>query len=337
MSIHAISPHTSAVSVDTPSPLSQKEIFDCFEGFSTPKKTYPVSTKRGIKKIQIPLSPSAKKPQEGLYRFKRKSDETSYIGVSSNINKRVSKHLFSFRHPEKEVGKQQLPQAVQAHAKKKNAENDFDFGVIFTKEQLPEKLRSLSMKEIEAHYIEYKKSKKVSLFNRRKGGGGGSGPKKSTTAGTKKTLDEVVEQINSSYHTPEKAYRLNRKSLRVELTPSAKGHIYIIKRTSTSEDKDHKASKVVSRYIGKTERSHPIFRLREHSSHARHPETETGQKRLYKDMRKHPEEFSVHLVDSKLCGDTDLDIFEKGLIRHYKDKKQPLYNKNSGGGGGHSE
>src|SRR5262245_20185233 len=119
----------------TPKKKESASLAKLFDTFSTPKKSYRISTKRGIKNITNTLSASAKKIKHGLYRFKRESDGTKKIGCSEDLPTRFNKHLSTFRHPEKDAGKGPLQQAVQKNAQKAQAgeeKEDFTYGILLT-------------------------------------------------------------------------------------------------------------------------------------------------------------------------------------------------------------
>ncbi|MBS0655235.1 MAG: hypothetical protein JSR46_05630 [Verrucomicrobia bacterium] len=309
----------------------KEKLNDFFDTVATPRKNYQIRTKDGIPLISASVSASAKKLKTGLYRFKREPDDKKYIGFSTDIPKRLAKHLTTFRHPEKDVGKGALPKAVQKNAKRvhKGKENEqFLFGVLFTKEDLPQELQHLSLAKIEQLYIDYKKSQGASLFNKRRGGGGGHGKEGQAMQVTAAEVDAFVKKLHQNYTSPPKSYPINPVTLQVELTPSAKnGKIYAFKRTTEVETK---------RYIGKTERDSLVPRMAEHSSHARNKEKDMSKKPLYKDIRKHPKQFRVQAIDTSQFETDNLELIERGLIQYHQEKKQPLYNKNAGGGGGHT-
>lgn len=317
----------------TPRKSAEEGITAFFDKFASPEKKYPVKTDCKIKKIALPF-PSME--GEVLYRFKEKSTGKKLIGVTSDVRARANRYVTSFRHPEKDIGKSSLAKAVQKNALQvlKGKENqDFDFGVLLRKEDLPKHLQHLSMADIEKLYINYEKTKGTALFNRRSGGGGGQARTK--MAATKEEVAKFVKTLHKTYKSPKKFYQINRKNLRVELTPSAKGNVYVLKRKQIKQLKSHPIAEITNRYIGKTERPKISSRMAEHSSYARHGEKELGKKPLYRDIRNHPEEFEVQLIDTKQFETDDLDLIENGLIQYYKEKKASLYNKNKGGGGGY--
>lgn len=318
-------------------PVDQKALaYTAFEELSSPEKNYRVQTKKGIRNIRVLLSPSVKSKSEALYRFKRLSDGKCLVGTTTRpIQKRVYRYHHDFRHPEKDAGKLPLPRAIQKNAKRTKQgkeKEDFVFGVVCTKQDLPEELQHLSMGALEKLYVDFKKEQGTELFNVRSGGGGGLGKSATSSAAP---LSPLVETIRENYITPEKSYPLNPDNYRFQMTPSTKevqdaGSLYVIKRIV------HNApdSPTTQRYVGKTERC-VKKRATEHSSYARHPEKERGKKPLYRDMRNHPEEFSLKVFDLNQLGDVDIDRAEKGLIRFFKEEGEPLYNRNGGGGGGH--
>ena len=275
---------------------------------SSPTKYYPVAPDFTVK-----LTPTAKKVQDAVYKFRRKSDNASYVGMASLVQKRVTNHTYTFRHPEKDVGQSELAKAVRENPE------DFEFGILVTKDDVADK--SLSLGELEAIFIEFQRQKGP-LFNTRKGGGGGSAAPQ--TRASTRSQKEVSELVAKLYTSPEKSYPLDTRTYKVLLTPSAKGDLYVIKRIT--EDAS------VKRYVGKTER--PIrARMAEHSHYTRSKAKQLSQSELYTDMRTFPEQFEIKLLDSKQFNEQDIDMLERGLIEFFP--KDELYNKNSGGGGGH--
>jgi hypothetical protein len=344
MTIQPKSLNTELFHVATP-PSSPKKsleqsLTEFFDECSTPKKKYPVRTASGVKNIEIQLSPTAKKTKsEVIYRFKQKSTGKKYIGVTSSLRDRTSQYHYSFRHPKKDVGKTPLAKAVQGNAtrasKGRGAEN-FDFGIVFKKEDLPEELQHLSMKQLEKLYINHEKAKKTALFNKRSGGGGGdSRPKAAGPRATKEEVDAFVETLHEKYTSPQKSYPISPNTLTVKLTPSAKGKAYVFKKTDLKRLKNHKITEFTKRYIGKTERDNVSSRLGEHSAHARNEEKEIAHKPFYRDLRNHPEQFRVQVIDTEQFNTDDPDVIERGLIQYYKEKDASLYNTNKGGGGGY--
>jgi predicted GIY-YIG superfamily endonuclease len=292
------------------------QIKEFFSEYETPEKTY--SIKKDGRLTTADLSPSLKAKQDAVYRFKDSKDRC-YYGYASDIFKRASKHLSDAANESSRRGKTPLAQAVR-----ESTDSTCSFGVLFTKDDVPKALEELSIQDLEMHYIDYKKSQGKELLNRRRGGGGGAAKAKTKTY-SKQDVKASAKKIRAVYKSPEKSYPIDSKSLRVQLTPTAKGSIYVIKKIT---DK--------SRYVGKTERKIQK-RMSEHSSFARNKDSELGHKRLYKDMRKAPEDFVVKLYDPEKLGIEDLNLCEKALIQHFKEQDEPLYNKNDGGGGGHKQ
>ncbi len=262
----------------------------------SPVKYYPLRPD-----LSVALTPSAKGAKDAVYKFKRESDGTSYIGSTAHVGRRVNGHVYSFRHEDKEAGQSAVAQAVRTNYK------DIFFGV------LASNVEDVALEE--DRYVQANKQKGP-LFNKRRGGGGGA--KRPTK---QKTVSENVDIV---YNSPKKSYPLNPDTLKVELTPSAKGDIYVFKRTDGDE---------VTRYVGETERA-VQRRLGEHSHYARHPEKPRGKRRLYTDMRENPEQIEVKVMSSKELGGKTASDAEKGLIRYFKDLGAELYNANGGGGGG---
>jgi len=313
----------------TPQEIAQSALSE----FPTPAKYYPIQTDKN-KKIHVLLSPSAKKTEEAIYKFRQKSTGTCYIGMASRVGARASKWMSAANNSLSEAGQQALAKEIRKNP------DDFEFGIVVSKEKLKTKgIKNASLGEIEALYIEFYKQKGP-LFNKR-GGNGGGVKKRAIT--TKKTAKEASKQIRAHYHSPEKSYPLDSKTYKVLLTPSAKGDLYIIKRIE--ELVGENAS--IRRYVGRTDRPDVRPRLAEHSHFARHPEKiRSQQSKLYQDMHKFPEQFEVKLLDSNALGSDDIDMLETGLIEFFKEadsedqspntSNSRVYNKYAGGNGSHA-
>lgn len=282
---------------------------------TSPAVYFEVKSDRTHKKVQIPLPPEVKKSRDVIYKFKRIEDGASYIGMTNNLAKRLSSHISAINNPRSEAGQSALAKAVRKDA------SGFVFGILTSINELRAQGIHAELDQLETEYIERQKKKGI-LFNKRTGGGGGRAKSKKPT----KSQADVSLRVACTYKSPSKSYPLDT-NYKVLLTPSAKGDLYILKRTSEQGAR---------RYVGKTGR--PIgTRLSEHSHYARHAEKIRSQKsELYQEIHQNPEQFCVKMLDSKELGGEDIDQTETGLIEFFQSEgAQALYNKNQGGGGGH--
>lgn len=305
--------------------------------FGTPKTYFPVIRDKENERVNVHLTPGSKSQMDAIYKFRRKSDGASYIGMATNVQKRLSSHLSAVNNQGSEAGKSKLASAIRINP------DDFEFGLIATKAQIDAMGISVELDELEKMYITSQKIK-GKVFNTRAGGGGGTS-KKSKAVTSQEKVNKAVAKL---YRTPDKSYAVDPRSYKVLLSPSDKvsEQLYIIKRKHTVNDEE-----VNKRYIGRTGRRRSA-RLAEHSHFARHPEKIKSQKsELYRDMHAYPEQFSVKILDPKEFdgedGSQDIDQLETGLIEYFANQDttskkvdevlKPVYNKNRGGGGSYPQ
>ena len=96
-----------------------------------------------------PLSPSTKNTENAIYKFRRISDGTSYIGMATDIAKRFSCHQSAFRHPNSEAGQTKLARSVQQNP------SDMQFGILVSEKALATLGIDAPLPELEKLYINF--------------------------------------------------------------------------------------------------------------------------------------------------------------------------------------
>lgn len=292
---------------------------------NTPKKNYNVQVD-DTGWLSLPLTPRVKKDSNLVYRFKSNSSGRVYVGkAEASVGKRVSGHVSTFNHPEKDRGKLPLPRAVQADP------TDFEFGVLC---KAPP---DVDLGALEQAY-EVSKRAITHGFNKRRGGGGGHARRvsrqdasQSPSRANKENIPPekiggVRKAIFQNYTSPvKKPIQKTKRGFTVALSPHSKKMkkvIYVFKNRVTGE-----------RYVGKTERE-LRKRISEHMHYANHPEKDTGKTALYQAIRDDHTSIDVGILYAIPKEQEEMiDEIEKVFIAHF-DSTKTGYNGNAGGGGG---
>lgn len=236
----------------------------------TPEKAYSVT-----RDLRVALTPEAKKAGEGVYEIYNEKTKEAYVGMSTDIPKRLISHASSWRTG----AKNPLAEAVRRNPD------------LFKVRLYPSKRKKLST--LEQRLIEKRDSIKTG-YNRRQGGGGGTshalGPLPTSTCDPKTT-------------TPQKYYPIKRvgKRLKIEWTPSMKkaNGVYMF---------THKVKGTL--LIGETGRTFS-HRFSEYSTAFNRPGTAKGDLPLARAVRESPDKVMAAVYPGALPGDEARFIAEK--------------------------
>lgn len=226
------------------------------------EKSFPTScTESGD--IHFALSKTAKKLKNVIYQFFDEETGRSFIGKTAQpLGKRISSH-------ESAINTGKVTELYQAIRERPYA---FSLRILARAEN------SQELDDLEEKYIkEFECVEKG--YNKNGGRGGG-----------KKIEQSDRPFIPPAKTTPDRYFPVERRkdgSIGIELTPNTKKTgpaVYVLRNWETDE-----------RYIGMTVRK-AGDRVNEHVHLINHPEKETGQRRLYNLMRKHPERFGFGIL-----------------------------------------
>lgn len=264
---------------------------------SSISKEYPLNlSPSGSGKVRIQITPSGAAKENVVYAINANGQH--YAGCTKRrFGTRIGEHLCN-ANSKKDVGQRKVYRAVR---------KVLNMGQPATAKVLEVVPDTGNIKRREQVWIESLDAYKTGL-NGNKGGGF-----KDKAKLKKKPF------VPPNQTTPEKRYPLKRKAGRVhiDMTPSVKkvkNAIYRFKEKKTGQC-----------YVGQS--VNPGKRAYSHHWGINHPEKDVGQKKLYKKIRKNPEDFDFGVITT--VDPVHLDAAEKHLIQ-VKNSYENGFNGNRG-------